>query len=189
MDKTDTEANGSMMWAIVGLVVLALIGLWWFTTHGGAASKGVQATSTSPTSSSGASMESSTANNSNAGVQITEVKPAEIASASHQTIPSGGEAISMQEQPAGSSATVASVTLTKPSWVAIKDADSRVLGAAWFDASGRDLEAPLLRATKPGIIYYAVIFVDDGDKQFDLHKDSIVVDSTGNAINMSFLAQ
>lgn len=97
------------------------------------------------------------------------------------TMPSQGEAISVDGQSAGMIVTVGSVTFSKPGWIAVRDSNSRTLGAAWFpEGTHKDVTVSLLRATTPGMRYQAMLYIDDGDKKFDLHKDTLVTNSDGS---------
>ena len=110
-------------------------------------------------------------------------------SASAEQTVASGETISVNDQTAGMSVVVGAVTLTKPSWVAIRDTKGWVLGAAWLSASATAVSVPLLRATKTGETYQAVIYVDNGDKMFDLHADSLVTASENAPVSATFNAK
>ncbi len=85
-------------------------------------------------------------------------------------------ALTIKDQAAGTQVQIAKMTLTKTSWVAVRDAKTHwVLGARRFDAGTASGEVFLLRATTKGSAYEGVIFTDDGDKAFDLHKDTLEV--------------
>ena len=111
---------------------------------------------------------------------VPVIKNAEIA---------GGETVTVNDQSAGASVSVEQVTLKRPSWIAIKDTKDWVLGAAWFSASGENLSVPLLRATQPGDVYQAVIFVDNGDTKFDRHIDTLLVSAEGAPVSSTFRAE
>jgi cytoskeletal protein RodZ len=103
--------------------------------------------------------------------------------------PAAGESVSVADQPAGMSVSVGSVTLNQSTWIAIRDSEGRTLGAALFPAGSQtDVSVPLLRATTAGESYQALLYVDDGDKQFDLHKDAIVTGESGNVVGSAFSA-
>ncbi|MEK7107095.1 MAG: hypothetical protein AAB899_02810 [Patescibacteria group bacterium] len=86
-----------------------------------------------------------------------------------------GESVSVKDQLAGFEVQVASLALTEIGWVGIRDKDGRVLGAGRFEAgSFKNVNIPLLRATVAGESYQVLLYVDDGDKKFDLHKDILI---------------
>lgn len=98
-----------------------------------------------------------------------------------------GEAVTVRDQAAGESVAVASVTLTQNGWVAVRDSDGRVLGAARFDAgTWSDVSVPLLRATVTSSPYQVLLYVDDGDRQFDLYKDILITDASGGVAGTTF---
>lgn len=111
---------------------------------------------------------------------VPTIKNAEIA---------GGETVTANDQSAGASVVLEQVTLKRPSWVAIKDTKDWVLGAAWFYGGGENLTVPLLRATVPGEVYQAVIFIDNGDKKFDRHVDTLLVSAEGAPVSSTFRAE
>ncbi|MDO8552419.1 MAG: hypothetical protein Q7S01_02700 [bacterium] len=101
----------------------------------------------------------------------------------------GGEFVSVNDQKAGSQVQVASLTLLEMGWVGIRDKDGRVLGAGRFEAgSYKDVNVPLLRATVAGESYQALLYVDDGDRQFDLHKETLISGSNGGIAGTNFKA-
>jgi hypothetical protein len=97
-----------------------------------------------------------------------------------------GETITVNDQAAGMNVVVTNVTLIKPSWVAIRDTRGWILGAAWFAAGAENVSVPLLRGTVAGQTYQAVIYVDNSDKTFDLHTDSIVLASESAPVSATF---
>ena len=105
------------------------------------------------------------------------------------TTAAAGEAVSVADQAAGDSVAISSMTLTKKSWVAVKDADGRILGAGFFQATATSGTVPLLRATKAGERYEVVIYVDDGDHTFDFHKDMLVTSADGSPVGAAFSAK
>ena len=166
MDMNDT--GNRIISAVV--IVLLIIGAWYLGTTsklmvGGKTA--MSATSTSQTS--GVSMAGS---DSNSSMNVS------------------GEGISVQDQPAGSYVMVASATLPELGWVAVRDENGRTLGAARFDAGTYSaVQVPLLRNTESGQKYQVLIYTDDGDKSFDLHKDTLVMNADGSVAGTTFSAQ
>ena len=98
-----------------------------------------------------------------------------------------GEAVTVRDQAAGASVAVASVTLNQMGWVAVRDEDGRVLGAARFDAGTMsDVSVPLLRATTANSSYQVLLYVDDGDREFDLHKDILIMGANSEVAGTTF---
>ena len=109
-----------------------------------------------------------------------------------------GEGLGMtraEDQLAGRSARVTSVTLEREGWVVIhEDTEGRpgaILGAAWLPAgSHENVEVNLLRGMEAGRRYYAILHheVNDGSEShlFDLAKDLPMQDAEGNIIMTSF---
>ena len=149
---------------IGGLVVLVLLFAgWWLTTK--PVGEGVVATSTTAISST----STSAAGKLNPSMVGTE------------------EAVTVRDQAAGDSVAVASVTLMQQGWVAIRDDSGRVLGAALFGAgTWSDVSVPLLRATSASSSYQVLLYADDGNKQFDLHKEILITDQNGGVAGTTF---
>ncbi|MDB5238272.1 MAG: hypothetical protein JWM46_542 [Candidatus Kaiserbacteria bacterium] len=155
----------------IGVAVIVVVGLlaWWLFSKP-AASTGTMATST------GTSITTDTT-----GTAASETD----LSGSGNTVSSSGEALSVGDQPAGDSVRVASVTLAKAGWVAVRDS-MRIYGAAWLTAGTHEnVSVPLLRNTVSGSNYTAVLYADNGDKKFDMHADALVtgVSDTFSATN------
>jgi len=98
--------------------------------------------------------------------------------------------IVVKDQPAGFKVIVDSVSLENVGWVAIhEDRDGElgnILGAYRFENGTHSGEVELLRNTVEGGTYYAVIYNDDGDREFDHKKDVPLVDGLGNEIISEF---
>ena len=102
------------------------------------------------------------------------------------TVPATGEMIAVNNQRPGGTVAIASMTLSKKSWVAIKDSKGVILGAGLFQANETSGVVPLLRGTQPGQTYEAVIYVDTTDKVFDWHQDQLVVSAGGAPVSAMF---
>lgn len=101
-------------------------------------------------------------------------KPSAAASAAIVTT-SSGESVTIKDQAAGSNVTIADMSIKKVSWVAVRDAKTKwILGARRFEPDTKTGIVVLLRGTTAGTAYEGVIYVDDGDKKFDFHKDFLV---------------
>lgn len=150
------------------IVIVLLVAGWWLTTKPQADSMmddtGTK-TDSSMTEDTGSSQTSST-----------------------PSMVSSGESVTVYDQAAGDSVNVASVTLKEMGWVAIRDADGRVLGAARFDAgTHQNVSVPLLRGTTSGgVSYQVLLYADDGDKEYDLHKDVLITGANGGVAGTNF---
>lgn len=107
-----------------------------------------------------------------------------------QTTMADGDSVNVVDQSAGKSAVIQSISLSKLAWVAIRDKNGWILGAERLEAGDHaNVTVTLLRATMAGTSYEAVLYVDDGDRAFDLHKDSLVMKSDGSAVSAAFLTK
>ena len=102
------------------------------------------------------------------------------------TATSDGESVAAADQAAGSVVTLSSLSLTRASWVAVRD-DMSILGAAWFPSSATAGTVKVQRATVAGKTYRVVMYVDDGDKKFDYKKDQLITSDAG-PVGSSFKA-
>ncbi len=176
MEKVET--NDMKGWIIgAAVLVVVLIAGWWMIKHGKASSAVLgsdgrdteQAEGKSPVQGSDTTLSSEATGKAN----LTA------------TVAASGEAVSVKDQKAGASVTVDSMNLAHASWIAIRDTN-RILGAAWFPVGTKTGTISLLRSTKAGETYKAVIYVDDGDKHFDMHKDTLVVGEDAGPVSASF---
>ncbi|HVW82751.1 MAG TPA: hypothetical protein VHC68_02285 [Candidatus Paceibacterota bacterium] len=107
--------------------------------------------------------------------------PAPSAATGTPAFPESGD-ISVLDQPAGTSTTVAWVAVPPPGvWVAVEEVEAggalgNVLGAERVGGPRSAVVVPLLRATVPGMPYAIVLYRDDGDGAFSLASDSVYVD-------------
>ncbi len=86
-----------------------------------------------------------------------------------------GGALVVEDQVAGERVVIKAMEMSSTGWIAIKEvASGRILGAGWFPAGATSGSVPLLRATSAGQNYEAVVYVDDGNKVFDMKVDTLV---------------
>ncbi len=129
------------------------------------------------------------------GGDLTAITPSTYApaapdSVSGTTRPTAAEsgAVSIADQPAGSSVTVESVTVPPPGvWVAVREMNGsdlgNVLGAVRVTGPRSNVTVPLLRATEAGSTYAVELYRDDGNDEFNLSTDSVYVDfATGEPV-------
>ncbi len=156
---------------IIGVLVLALLaGAWWMF---GAQNAGVKGTAVSDST------------------KVSDTVNGETKSPSFVAgdMSVSGDAVSVGDQPAGSFVVVESVSVPQMGWVAVRDSSGRVLGAARVDAGTHQaVQVELLRNTVAGDMYQVLVYVDDGDKSFDLHKDTLVMNSDGAVSGAMFSA-
>jgi hypothetical protein len=136
---------------VVALLVLVFV---WSIFTGGPAREGEEQTGTNTEA-----QTSSTA----------EIRP---------SVSAEGETIIIGNQLPGVSVRVDSVSVSRVSWVAVRD-DMRIYGAAKVmpSSSGsatENVDIPLLRGIEAGKTYKVVVYADDGDGAFDFKKDSLV---------------
>lgn len=166
------ETNSTTQWIIIAAAVLVLIiGGAWLAMRGKASTAPTDktpATSTIPTTAT-------------ATVDATVNIPKGTVTAT-----SDGESVAAENQAAGNTVTLSSLSLTRASWVAVRD-DRSILGAAWFPSSATAGTIKLQRATESGKSYRVVIYVDDGDKKFDYKKDQLITQD-GGPVGGSFTA-
>ena len=83
-------------------------------------------------------------------------------------------------QPAGDLAYVSEMQLQENAWIAIREevngAPGTILGAGWFPVGTTSGVVELLRPTVADASYYAVIFIDNGNKEFEYKIDTLISD-------------
>ncbi len=120
---------------------------------------------------------------------VTPTKPSTISIKPITT--SMSSAIVVSNQKAGTEVKVDTITVSKPSWVAIVDvyedgSTGYILGAKLFDVGTNAGVVELLRGTLSGKTYAAVIREDNGDESFDPKMDLPLKDSSGNIVLTKF---
>lgn len=176
MDLNDTGNR------VIGGIVVALlvIGAWYLGTaykipSGTKVADTKTDATTSMTDTSGTGETTQTTSSTDTSAEHTPV------------LPVSGSAVTVKDQPAGDTVTVESATLPQLGWIAVRDSDGRTLGAGRFDAGTvTNVQVPLLRATEPGQRYQVLLYVDDGDKAFDLHTDTLVTNADGSVAGATF---
>lgn len=87
---------------------------------------------------------------------------------------------------------ISSVQLAKPGFVVIKKDSSgkpgEVIGYQYFDKGIYPGKITLTKPTVDGSLYYAQIYSDDGDRKFDITKDTAIKDASGADIMKTFKA-
>ena len=171
------EQKGGLVSGIIVLIVV-LVGGWFLTARERegtmAADHSARAASTTPISM----------------VKGTSTMSASSMGGMNPTVLSNTDAVVIANQPAGMAVTVESVTLSKSGWVAIRDNTGRTLGAALFPAGVQsNVSVPLLRATSAGSRYQALLYYDDGNKNFNLHTETLVENADGSVAGVMFITQ
>lgn len=168
------ETNDTKGWIIGAIVlVVVIVGGWWMIKHSSTSSTVV------------GDMSSTTIET----IGMTDNMPTTTSGSTMTvTTSASGEKVALVDQRATTSVMIASMHITKASWIAIKDVKG-ILGAAWFPAGTTSGMVELLRPTVTGGAYQALIYIDDGDKQFDMHKDAMVMDADGSPVAASFVAK
>lgn len=100
--------------------------------------------------------------------------------------------LSVQDQPAGSSVAIGSLSITRPVWVVVyvsrEGRPGNALGARLFFAGDKQGSVKLLRNTEAGKQYFVGISVDNGDHTFSLTADKPLVDAGGGPLWATFRA-
>lgn len=180
MDGTKTTTN----WIIAGLVALVVIigGGWLIARERSGTMAGVNATLTESTTTATAGTENSNPSSTKTSAGTKRV--------SNPTTAASGETISVSDQTEGASVTVADVSISKPTWVAVRDSRPWYLGWKLVKSSQQNVVIPLQRNTAAGQSYEVVLFVDNGDGTFAIHGgDTLVVNSEGAAVSSTFKAK
>ena len=175
-----------MYQGIIGVLVLIIL-------VGGAVMIGSRGSSPSTTMGVESASSSNTDITVNAAgdVMQNDATATQVAAANAQqaTVSSGSDSVSVLDQPAGKTVIVKSVSLSKLGWVAVRQ-NGWILGAERVAAGTHGTVAvSLLRATKAGSSYEVVLYYDNGDKVFELHKDTLVTKADGSALSAAFLAK
>jgi hypothetical protein len=100
--------------------------------------------------------------------------------------------VMISDQYPGNIAYVSSVQLSNPGFVVIQEdkdgVPGNVIGSKYFEEGINTGKVMLTKNTVEGKVYYAVLYKDDGDKLFDIEKDTLLKGLTGANIMKSFKA-
>jgi len=101
--------------------------------------------------------------------------------------------ITINNQPAGLRVVLNSASFESSVWVAVREDVGgelgSILGAARFDVGlYTDAEIELLRNTLEESKYHVVMYEDDGDREFDHKKDTLITRLDGTPITYGFSA-
>ncbi len=102
-------------------------------------------------------------------------------------------AIIVRNQPAGMSVLIEKVILEEDGWLVIHEGTAshigNALGAARFDKGEHNGNVELLRTTEVGITYRAVLYRDNGDKEFSLETDFPFLQNGNQPILTTFIVE
>lgn len=105
-----------------------------------------------------------------------------------------GNGLIVEEQSAGNSVVVKSVSMAQAGWVAIHEdaggVPGKVLGARWFPQGESSGTIELLRPTVENTKYYAVLHSDNSDKEgriFDSKVNLPLLDESGKQMFVTFM--
>ncbi len=106
--------------------------------------------------------------------------PSSASSTQVQSVPESG-AVSITNQPAGTTVLVESVTVPQPGvWVAVREMSGttlgNVLGAVRVSGPRSAVTVQLLRATEPNLSYAVELYRDDNNGKFDPATNSVYID-------------
>ena len=122
--------------------------------------------------------------------EMSDENSAPIDVAAGPSTTSDGESVSVSNQLAGETVSLSSVTFSETGWVAVRDDRGWTLGAKRFEAGTHgDAVITLLRGTEAGQRYQVLLYVDDGDRLFDVKKEILVTRSDGSVAGAMFSAQ
>ena len=149
--------NNSKNWMIiVGIVVIIIAAALWLLPGSAA----------SPTVSDGA-MNDSDADDTSMQSDAMAGDNMEVSTAAQN------ETVAVNNQAAGTNVAIASMNLSRDTWVAVRDERS-ILGAGWFAAGTTSGSVELLRGTEAGKSYTVVLYIDNGNHAFEYKGDALV---------------
>src|SRR3989344_774524 len=168
---------------IIGVLVLVILVAGWIMFAG---KRNSSSTSDSVATSAASDSKASSADDEEAmdsSISVS-VSPA-VAS-----VAVSGEAVKVVDQAAGGVVMAELVARKSRGWGAVQDEREWILGAARLEeGTHTNVAVELLRGTEKGGAYKAILFVDDGDGVFDMHKDAMIKNSDGSTLSAAFIAQ
>jgi hypothetical protein len=181
-EKPSIDLNNTSNRVMVGIILaLVFLGGWWLIARHAALRIAAFEAKQAETQESGLVADAGQADIGSVLGPLSDDTPKITAST---------ESIDVLDQDPGLSVIVKGVALVQVSWIAVRDSSGRTLGAGRFEPGVHmGIEVPLLRATEAGQSYQALIYVDDGDREFDLHKDILVTYADGSVAGDVFSVQ
>jgi hypothetical protein len=180
-----TEQRKVTLAFLIGLVLGIGVTWMWYATEPNAADNGTpEATSTPETATSSEATdneapanEATSDNDERSNGDTTE----QSTENEQQTVSGNGNELSVARQVPGDDVTIASVRFSEAGWVAVHELTDNgergnVLGAKWEPAGEHSqVTVPLLRGTEGARTYSAVLYRDNGNKEFDLDDDQMIM--------------
>ena len=105
-----------------------------------------------------------------------------------------GNAIYVENQKTGfTSVKIGFAVLSQPGYVVIFNDNDGVPGSVIgqseiLSGGGEHFIVPITKVLEEGVVYYAMLYHDDGDERFRLDQDAQVIDSQNSVILMNFIA-
>jgi hypothetical protein len=183
---TADDSTGMTVKVIVGFVIGLVIGIFgtWLIMHNRGNTPGVEGSgATTTTTGSGVLTDASTSGSMSGNV-----------SSDDSSLAPSGE-FSVPDQKAGDTVSVSKVAFgAGGGWVVIHEDNNgalgNALGAAWFGQGSWNGTVSLLRGTVAGKTYHAVLYTDNGDKQFSLGDDHPMTSQVdGGTVEETFKAE
>jgi len=102
----------------------------------------------------------------------------------------GGYSVSVSDQFPGLNVELEKVVFAESGWAAVYEDNNgepgNILGARRFDAGESTGTIQLLRAMEEDLLYYVILHLDDGDRQFDFKKDNQILNVEGSRVEAMF---
>lgn len=109
------------------------------------------------------------------------------------TTVSSNNRISLGNQSAGDNVNIDSAVFAEVGWVVIREDNNgeqgNILGAQLFDVGEHSGVVTLLRGTQVGSVYHALLYSDNGDREFNTENDLPLSNTSGDYIQTEFTAQ
>ena len=176
----NTNSNTGVVIAVIVLLIV-LVGGWFVTSHARpgmvAGDEMTMGTTTSNTMNNSQTSGASTMSTSTLGI-------------SAQTTMADGNAVTVANQAAGAKVMISALTVSKLTWVTVRDSSGKTLGAALFPmGTHTDVSVSLLRKTVAGQSYEVLLYFDNGQKSFNLKEETLVENPNGTVAGATFNAQ
>ena len=191
-DSAAADSTARVIGIIIGIVVIFALAAWGIVALHNRSNTGANTAqnATSTTSGSDTNATSNTDNSQTSGNTGTNTGASNTQTASQPTTAGGASFTVPSPQAAGATVNVDNLNLSAPTWVIVYDDDNgkpgNILGATLLFPTDKSGLVYLLRATIPGTTYLASAAVDNGDKAFNLKDESVVTDSSGQQMWITF---
>lgn len=184
------KKSGGWMMFVIGLVIGAVL-VWIFT--GTKADNSDKVNMEDNVSTTTSMLDDTTEVEGETPVKSEDLLASSESAVIKTEVSSGNNSLTVKDQSAGMVVNIDSLEVSASTWVAVHEERNgtlgNILGARRFEPGMKSGVVELLRATVSGGTYHAVMYRDNGDREFNKTTDTKITNVAGSLIESVFKAQ